>query len=120
MPISNEKLNEGGVVKMEKEGVYDVKPTTISVVTGILEQAIVEVGGRASTYDQPTGEESMPQVVRLFNDLCKQDLTAEQGWVLMCLLKLVRSQAGEHKRDNYVDLSAYAAFAGKAAAEERG
>jgi len=81
----------------------------------ILEQAITEIGGRATTYDQPDGEESMPKVIALFNRLYDKDLTVEQGWMLMVLLKAVRSSNGDFKLDNYVDLAAYAAFAGKAA-----
>ncbi|RLC97980.1 MAG: hypothetical protein DRI46_12110 [Chloroflexi bacterium] len=92
-------------------------PTTIEQVTSILEQAIEEVGGRAALYDQPDGEESMPKVVKLFNTLYGKDLTVEQGWMIMVLLKAVRSANGDYKRDNYVDLAAYAAFAGKAASD---
>ena len=93
------------------------KPSTISIVTSILEQAITEVGGRAITYDAPDGEESMPTVVAMFNTLYGLELTAEQGWQFMSLVKMVRSSQGEYKRDNYVDQSAYSAFAGKAGAD---
>jgi hypothetical protein len=93
--------------------------TTIEHVVGVLDQAINEVGGRADTYDKPDGEESMPQIVRLFNDLYDLDLTAEQGWMFMCILKMVRARSGKFTRDNYVDLAAYAAFSAKAARDER-
>jgi hypothetical protein len=92
--------------------------TTIEQVTMILEQAVTEIGGRATTYDQPDGEESMPKVIALFNRLYGTDLTAEQGWMFMVLLKAVRSSNGAFKLDNYVDLAAYAAFAGKAARDQ--
>ena len=95
------------------------KPTTIEVVHGILDQAIKEVGDRATTYDKPQGEESMPHIISLFNGLYRTKLTVEQGWMFMCLLKIVRSASGKFKRDNYVDLAAYAAFAAKAAMDER-
>ena len=87
---------------------------TIEYVSSLLEQAITEVGGRAHLYDQPDGEESMPKVVSLFNTLYDADLTVEQGWTLMVLLKLVRASNGDFKQDNYVDAAAYIAFAGKA------
>ncbi|RLA60168.1 MAG: hypothetical protein DRQ89_13180 [Epsilonproteobacteria bacterium] len=87
-------------------------------VTAILEQAITEIGGRAALYDQPDGEESMPKVIRMFNTLYGRDLTVEEGWMMMVLLKAVRSANGDYKRDNYVDLAAYAAFAGKAARDD--
>lgn len=94
-------------------------PTTIEIVHGILDQAAREVGDRADSYDQPQGEESMPKVVALFNVLYDCNMSVEQGWMFMTLLKQVRATAGNYKRDNYVDLAAYAAFAGKAAADER-
>lgn len=97
----------------------DREQTTIEQVTAILDQAATEVGGRATLYDQPDGEESMPKVIRLFNDLYGTNLNPEQGWMFMVLLKSVRSSNGEFKLDNYVDLAAYAAFAGKAARDER-
>lgn len=94
--------------------------TTIQIVTAVLEQAITEVGGRADTYDSPEGEESMPKIIAMFNLLYGTDLTVEQGWQFMVILKQVRSSAGEFKRDNYVDQTAYSAFACKAAEEAAG
>jgi hypothetical protein len=93
--------------------------TTIEFVHSVLDQAKNEVGDRATTYDAPQGEESMPRIVALFNELYGQYLTVEQGWMFMVLLKIVRSTQGPYKRDTYVDMAAYAAFAAKAAAEER-
>ena len=109
---------EGEVIGHSRPATRD-KPTAIEVVTNILNQAATEVGGRAHTYDKPDGEESMPKVVALFNLLYGKDLTVEQGWMMMVLLKAVRSCQGGLKVDNYVDLAAYAAFAGKAAMDER-
>lgn len=93
-------------------------PSTIEVVHGILNQAIDEVGDRATLYDKPQGEESMPTVVKMFNTLYNTELTVEQGWMFMTILKQVRSSNGRFKMDNYVDLAAYSAFAGKAAQDE--
>ena len=89
--------------------------SAVDYVTDVLEQAAEEVGGRATTYDSPQGEESMPKAVQMFNLLYGKDLTPEQGWQFMTILKMVRSSQGEFKRDNYVDEAAYAAFACKAA-----
>lgn len=97
---------------------FPTRLSTIEQVTKILEQAVTEIGGRATLYDQPDGEESMPKVIRMFNALYQTNLTVEQGWMLMVLLKAVRSANGDFKLDNYVDLAAYAAFAGKAASDE--
>ena len=92
--------------------------STIGYVSGVLKQAAEEVGGRATTYDSPQGEESMPKTVQMFNALYDKDLTPEQGWQFMAILKMVRSSQGEFKRDNYVDEAAYAAFACKAAQDK--
>jgi len=89
--------------------------TTIEIVHDILDQAKYEVGDRAESYDQAQGEESMPRVVAMFNVLYDCNMSVEQGWMFMTLLKQVRASQGKKKRDNYVDLAAYAAFAGKAA-----
>lgn len=82
----------------------------------ILEQAGREMQDRAKVYDKPAGERSMPATVEAFNAITGHRLTAEQGWLFMVLLKAVRSQQGEHKRDNYVDLAAYASLMGEQAA----
>ena len=92
--------------------------SAIGYVSGVLKQAAEEVGGRATTYDSPQGEESMPKTVQMFNALYDKDLTPEQGWQFMAILKMVRSSQGEFKRDNYVDEAAYAAFACKAAQDK--
>ena len=42
-------------------------------------------------------------------------LTEEEGWIFMVFLKLARSQQGEFKLDDYVDMAAYAALAGESA-----
>ena len=93
--------------------------STIQIVHEVLEQAMSEVGDRSLTYDKPQGEESMPKVVSLFNELFGTNLTVEQGWMFMVILKAVRTSQGNFRRDNYVDMAAYAAFAAKAAMEER-
>lgn len=115
MSERNQHVDEAGVGR----DVSRTQPTTISQVTEILDTAVREIGGRATLYDQPDGEESMPKVVALFNRLYDENLTVEQGWMFMVLLKSVRSSNGNFKMDNYVDLAAYAAFAGKAARDAR-
>lgn len=75
---------------------------------------------RARTYDRPEGERSMGRTVAAFNAITGRSLTEEEGWLLMCLLKLVRSQQGAFKADSYEDLAAYAAILGECAAMTRG
>lgn len=74
---------------------------------------------RASTYDKPQGERSMGKTVAAFNVITGHELTEEQGWLLMGLLKMVRSQQGNFKADNYEDEAAYAALRGESAARDR-
>ena len=96
-----------------------MQTNTIEYVHSILNQAKHEIGDRSTTYDAPQGEESMPRIVTLFNRLYGTSLTVEQGWTFMVLLKIVRSTQGPFKQDTYVDMAAYAAFAAKAAKDER-
>lgn len=73
----------------------------------VLKAAIGHMEDRAKTYDKPEGERSMPATVAAFNALTGHNLTAEQGWAFMVLLKLCRTQQGEHRADNYEDGAAY-------------
>ena len=82
--------------------------------------ALNHMEDRASTYDNPTGERSMGRTVEAFNAITGHKLTEEHGWLLMCLLKQVRSQQGKYKSDNFEDLTAYAALMGECAAKVRG
>lgn len=105
-------------IKTENAGISGQHPTPLSV--DILNQAIEAQRDRASTYDSPAGERSMGKTVAMFNILHGFDLTEEQGWQFMELLKMVRSSQGDFKLDNYVDGSSYASLAGDAAYQERG
>lgn len=81
--------------------------------TNILEAAAAHMKDREATYDSPGGERSMEKTVSMFNTLLGKDrvLTTEQGWMFMAILKIVRSQQGDFRADNYEDLAAYAALA---------
>lgn len=69
---------------------------------------------RATTYDAE-GERSMSKTVTMFNTLTENEITEEQGWLFMALLKTVRAQQGNFKSDNYEDGAAYFGLAGEAA-----
>lgn len=79
----------------------------------VLRAAAQHMEARASTYDAPNGERSMDKTVEMFNCLIGHDraISVEQGWMFMAILKIVRSQQGGFKLDNYEDLAAYAALA---------
>ena len=66
---------------------------------------------RGKEYDQEDGERSIADTVRAFNAITGNHLTESDGWVFMCVLKLVRqcSKPGLH-RDSAVDLIAYSAL----------
>lgn len=81
----------------------------------ILEQGVKEMGDRAKTYDNPQGERSMGKTVAAFKAVTGHDITEEQGWLFMVMLKAVRSQQGNMRMDSYVDGAAYFGLAGEAA-----
>jgi len=80
-----------------------------------LQAGIGHMQDRAATYDKPTGERSMAATVGAFKCVSGVEMTEEQGWLFMGLLKMVRSQQGEFKADNYEDEAAYAALRGECA-----
>ena len=92
----------------------------IKTAGDFLGAALGHLEDRAATYDNPQGERSMGRTVEAFNAITGHKLTEEHGWLLMCLLKQVRSQQGKYKSDNYEDLTAYAALMGECAAKVRG
>ncbi len=85
----------------------------------ILSAAQSHLKDRAATYDKPKGERSMGGTVEAFNVITGHDLTEEQGWLFLAILKMVRSQQNDYKADNYEDLAAYSALMGEAAVQER-
>ena len=92
---------------------------TLPTANHFLEAALNHLGNRASTYDKPTGERSMGRTVETFAALTDIQLTEEQGYLFMEVLKQVRSLQGKFKADNYEDLAGYAALRGEAAARSR-
>ena len=85
----------------------------------ILDRAAQHMRDRAATYDKPEGERSMGATVLAFQAVTGHQLTEEQGWLFMALLKAVRSQQGAYRADSYEDGAAYFALAGEAACNER-
>lgn len=87
----------------------------------LLEKAAGHLKDRAATYDKPEGERSIGATVAAFNAVTGDGLmnSEERGWLFMSILKMVRSQQGNYKADNYEDLAAYGALMGEAACEER-
>lgn len=103
------------------EAYADIKAELASPIGAdeILQIANEAIAQRGVMYDS-TGqqqERSMGKVVVMFNALTGHELTNEQGWKFMCLLKLARSEQGEFSLDSFIDLAAYAALAGEEAAK---
>lgn len=76
----------------------------------ILRSAAKLIEQRGAARDQPNGERSMSRCVGAFNALRDRDLTEEEGWLFMVLLKYARAGGGCFTRDDYDDAVAYAAL----------
>jgi len=98
-----------------EEEVKELDSNNNVTAASILEAGLGHMKDRAVTYDNPQGERSMGKTVDMFNILYGLELTEEQGWAFMELLKLVRTSQGEFKLDNFEDLAAYAGLMGEAA-----
>ena len=105
--------------KMVEAQQVSAKPTQVTAAS-MLTAALGHMEDRAKTYDAPGGERSMGKTVAAFNTITSHNLTEEQGWLFMEILKQVRSQQGNYRADSYEDLVAYAALRGECAARERG
>ncbi|MFS1526230.1 DUF6378 domain-containing protein [Microbulbifer sp. 2304DJ12-6] len=84
-----------------------------------LEKAAQHMRDRAEQRDAGNGERSMAKTVTAFNALYGFELTEEQGWLFMVLLKQSRASCGVFVPDDYEDGAAYFALAGEAAAKNR-
>lgn len=92
-----------------KESMFIKSPEQqVNMAAETLRAALSHMDDRAATYDNEQGERSMGKCVAMFNSLYGQELTEEQGWAFMCLLKIVRTSQGDFRADNYEDLAAYA------------
>jgi hypothetical protein len=101
----------------QQQGKQEPKETNEQSAHEFLEKALGHMKDRANTYDSAKGERSMGKTVAMFNAMYEQEITEEQGWAFMCLLKLVRTSQGDFRADNYEDLAAYAGLMGEAASK---
>lgn len=94
------------------EAMSDPKMNT---APALLDKAALHMRNRAATYDKPEGERSMGKTVEAFNAITGRDLRESEGWLLLALLKMVRSeQRDAPHRDSVEDLIAYSALFGEA------
>lgn len=83
--------------------------------TELLDAAAKHMRDRAATYDKPEGERSIGKTIAAFNAITGRDLKEHEGWLLMMLLKAVRSeQRADPHQDSVEDLVAYGALYGEA------
>jgi hypothetical protein len=73
----------------------------------------------AATDPQKAGERSMKATVAAFNGLTGKNLTEEEGWEFMILLKMVRGRQGDFRDDDYIDGAAYFGLLGECASIAR-
>ena len=119
--LSDREFHEGHWLNYHenKKKYADVAQPALTAAS-MLTAALGHMEDRAKTYDAPGGERSMGKTVSAFNAITGLELTEEQGWLFMEILKQVRSQQGNYRADNYEDMVAYAALRGECAARERG
>jgi len=81
--------------------------------SGILKKASELLEERGKEYDTEGQERSMSATVAAFNAMFSAEMTVEQGWHFMVLLKMARCKGNRTKLDNYLDGAAYFALAGE-------
>jgi hypothetical protein len=86
------------------------KPTIAKDASELCLKASELLAERGKQYDGSGKERSMASTVAAFNAVYGTNLTEQQGWHFMILLKMVRQRAGGHI-DSAEDLIAYAALA---------
>lgn len=87
------------------------EPPTVTRAQDILTAAAGHMQARAATYDSQDGERSMGDTIAAFNAITGRTLAESEGWLMMALLKMVRSQQrDEPHRDSLEDLVAYGAL----------
>ena len=99
---------------------YPERPVPAPKAAEMLGRAAMHMHDRAATYDKPEGERSMGRCVEAFNAVTGRDLSESEGWLLMALLKAVRSETrSEPHADSLEDMIAYAALYAEARGEGR-
>lgn len=92
-----------------------VNEAPATTAPALLDAAAGHMRDRAATYDKPGGERSMGKTVEAFNAITGRDLRESEGWLLMALLKMARSETrAEPHRDSIEDLVAYSGLYGEA------
>lgn len=86
---------------------------------GFLDEASNTMKQRAALRDAEGGERTAAQIAKVFNAITGHDISEEDAWMFLIVLKIVRSRNGKYNRDDYVDLAAYSALLGECESEAR-
>ena len=84
----------------------------------ILKEARQIIDGHATDRDRGK-ERSMGQIVEIFNNLTRSNLSEHEGYIFMVVLKLVRMERSPSNIDNYIDGVAYIQLAWEEALNQR-
>jgi hypothetical protein len=80
---------------------------------GFLEEARKQMEARAQLRDSQSGERTAAKIAAVFNALTDHNLTEADAWTFLIVMKMVRAQAGNYHRDDYVDGAAYMSLLGE-------
>lgn len=122
---ANSPESLSGLLEKESVQYVDVKTEDtkeVSSATDFLHAGLNILDQRGRLRDTTKGqnkERSMAKIVQIFNLLYDKDITVEQGWAFMVVLKQVRSATGKYSTDSYVDGLNYFALMGEAASETK-
>lgn len=114
IPDSNWELFE------DKTGSFEPKHPSVEQAVGFLTEAQDQMEARAKLRDTPGGERTAKKIAEVFNAITGHNLTEEDSWTFLIVLKMVRARAGKYNRDDFVDLAAYSSLMGESASKRKG
>ena len=92
-----------------------------STAQGFLEAALETLNQRGKDYDKPAGERSAASVATAFNAITGRNVTEQEVWLILQLVKDVRQwqQPDRYHADSALDSVAYAALKAEALASRQ-
>ena len=109
------ELENGEILKMTSDPNFVYK----EAAPGFLDEAAGVMKQRAALRDSEEGERTAAQIAKVFNAITGNSITEADAWLFLIVMKIVRSRNGKYNRDDYVDLSAYAALLGETESKNR-
>ena len=105
-----EKTHLRRVITKDEKPKSETQPSKAKDASSLCVRASELLAERGKQYDGGNAERSMASTVAAFNAVYGTNLTEQQGWHFMVILKMVRQRQGGHI-DSAEDLIAYAALA---------